>query len=106
MIGASNLRVGQVLEITFPTFASRITLKSECELTVEIIAGDNAGFTDSVEYETLVVRDGVVIVSWQEHIGSTVVHVLDLLVDQAHTFVTPAKGGFMRLNGQIQLSAE
>jgi hypothetical protein len=26
-IGVSNLRVGQVLEITFPTFTPRITLK-------------------------------------------------------------------------------
>jgi hypothetical protein len=45
-IGVSNLRVGQVLEITFPAFTPRITLKSERELTVEIIAGENVGFTD------------------------------------------------------------
>ena len=101
-IGASNLRVGQVLEITFPSFTPRITLNSERELTVEIISGDNAGFTDTVEYEALSVRDGLVILSWQEHIGSTIVHILDLLVNQARTFVTPAKGGFMRLSGPIE----
>src|SRR6266700_1530086 len=44
----------------------------------------------------IAVRNGVVILSWQERIGSTIVHVLDLLVNQAHTFVTPAKCGFMR----------
>ena len=70
-------------------------------MTVEIVAGDNAGFSDTVEYEARAVRDGVVILSWQEHIGSTIVHVLDLLVNRAHTFVTPARGGFMRLDGPI-----
>ena len=34
------LRVGQVLEIGFPTFRPRITVRSERELTVEIVAGD------------------------------------------------------------------
>lgn len=101
-VEASSLRVGDVLEITFPTFRPRITLKSERALTVEIVAGDNAGFSDTVEYEARAVRDGVVILSWQEHIGSTIVHVLDLLMDQAHTFVTPARGEFMRLNGPIE----
>lgn len=101
--GASNLRVGQVLEIKFPTFIPRITFNSKSELTVEILSGDNAGFTDTVEYEAVAIRDGLVILSWQEHIGSTIVHVLDLIANQALTFVTPAKGGFMRLAGRIEL---
>ena len=68
---ASLLPVGQVLEIGFATFTPRITIQSERELTVEIIAGDNVGFSDTVEYEAVTVRDGPVILSWQEHIGST-----------------------------------
>ena len=40
----SALRAGQVLEISFPTFTPRITVHCERELTVKIIAGDNAGF--------------------------------------------------------------
>ena len=95
------LRVGQVLEIRFPTFTPRITVDSERELTVEIIAGDNVGFSDTVEYEAAAVRDGLVILSWQEHIGSTIVHVLDFISGQAYTAVTPVKGGFMRLRGQM-----
>jgi len=90
----TTLNVGQVFELTFPTFTPRITLDSERQLTVEIIAGDNAGFTDTVEYEAVAVRDGLVILSWREHIGSTIVHVLDLIVNEAHTFVTPARGGY------------
>ena len=97
----SPLAVGQVLEITFATFTPRITIRSERELTVEIIAGDNMGFSDTVEYEAVAVRDGLVILSWQEHIGSTVVHVLDLTSCQAYTAVTPANGRFMRLTGRI-----
>ena len=97
----SPLPVGQVLEIGFPTFTPRITIRSERELTVEITAGDGAGFSDSVDYEAVAVRDDVVILSWREHMGSTIVHVLDLSSGKAYTAVTPAEGGFMRLTGRI-----
>jgi len=102
---ARPLPVGQVLEIGFPTFTPRITIRSERELTVEIVAGENIGFSDTVEYEAVVVRDGLVMLSWQEHIGSTVVHVLDLVSAEAYTAVTPAKGGFMRLTGRIEVTS-
>jgi hypothetical protein len=46
---ASPLRVGQVLEVSFPTFTPLITIHSERELTVEIVAGDNLGFFGTVE---------------------------------------------------------
>jgi molybdenum cofactor biosynthesis MoaF-like protein len=88
----SPLPVGQVLEISFATFAPRITVHSARELTVEIIAGDNVGFSDTVEYEAVAVRDGLVMLSWREYIGSTVVHLLDLTSPQAYTAVTPATG--------------
>jgi hypothetical protein len=102
----SPLPVGQVLEISFATFTPRITIHSERELTVQIIAGDNIGFSDTVEYEAVAVRDGLIILSWQEHIGSTIVHVLDLTSGRAYTAVTPAKGGFMRLTGRIEVKSE
>ncbi|MGZ6248949.1 MAG: MoaF-related domain-containing protein [Syntrophales bacterium] len=94
-----------MLEISFPTFTPRITVHSERELTVEIVAGDNIGFSDTVEYEAVALRDGLVVLSWQEHIGSTIVHVLDLIAGQAYTAVTPAKGGFMRLTGRIEVKS-
>ena len=99
----SPLPVGQVLEISFGAFTPRITIDSERELTAEIVAGDNIGFSDTVEYEAVAVRDGLVILSWQEHIGSTIVHVLDLTSCKAYTAVTPAKGGFVRLAGRIEI---
>ncbi|MGD9803241.1 MAG: hypothetical protein AB7E81_03070 [Hyphomicrobiaceae bacterium] len=102
---ASALAIGQVLEISFATFTPRITIHSERELTVEIIAGDNVGFSDTVEYQVVAVRDDLLILSWQEHIGSTVVHVLDLAADEAYTAVTPAKGAFMRLTGRIEVKS-
>src|SRR5262252_6166324 len=97
----SPLPVGQVFN--FAAFTPRITIHSERELTVEIIAGDNVGFSDTVEYEAVAVRDGLVILSWQEHIGSTIVHVLDLACCKAYTALTPAKGGFVRLAGRIEI---
>jgi len=104
-VATSPLRVGQVLEINFPTFTPRITVHSERELTVEIVAGDNIGFSDTVEYEAVAVRDGLVFLSWREHIGSTVVHVLDFASGDAYTAVTPAKGGFMRLAGRVKVKS-
>ena len=82
---ARPLPVGQVLEIGFPTFTPRITIRSERELTVEIVAGENIGFADVVEYEAVAIRDRLVMLSWREHIGSTIVHVLDLISAEAHT---------------------
>jgi hypothetical protein len=73
------LLTGHVLEISFATFTPQITVHSERQLTVEIIAGDGIGFSDTVEYEAVAVRDDLIVLSWQEHIGSTVVHVLDLI---------------------------
>jgi hypothetical protein len=102
----SPLLIGQVLEISFAAFTPRITIHSARELTVEIVAGDNIGFSDTVEYEAIAVRDGLVILSWKEHIGSTIVHVLDLTSCRAYTAVTPAKGGFMRLTGRIAVKSE
>jgi hypothetical protein len=46
-------RAGQVLEISFPPFTPRITFRSDRELTVEIVSGDNAGFSDTVAYEAV-----------------------------------------------------
>lgn len=102
---ASALPVGLVLDINFATFTPRITVHSERKLTVEIIAGHNVGFSDTVDYEAVAVRDDLVILSWQEHIGSTIVHVLDLASSQAYTAVTPAKGAFMRLTGGIEVKS-
>jgi hypothetical protein len=99
------LRAGQVLEIGFPTFTPRITIHSECEVTVEVIAGDNVGFADTVEYEAVAVRDQLVVLSWREQIGSTIVHVLDFASGTAYTAITPATGGFMRLTGQIDVKS-
>jgi hypothetical protein len=99
----SPLRVGQVLEIDFPTFTPRIAIDSERILTVTVIDGDNLGFSDTVEYEAVTVRDDLVVLSWREHIGSTIVHVLDFASGEAYTAVTPAKGEFMRVRGRIRI---
>ena len=102
----SPLGAGQVLEISFPRFTPRITIHSQGELTVDILAGDNAGFSDTVAYEAVVVRDGLVMLSWREHIGSTIVHVLDFNAGEAYTAVTPAKGDFMRLRGRMEVQSQ
>ncbi|MFM9269727.1 MoaF-related domain-containing protein [Halomonas elongata] len=101
MDSLAPLTPGETFAIHFPAFTPRITVEPEGKLTVEIVAGDNAGFSDTVEYDVVVIREDVLMLSWQEHIGSTIVHVLDFGTETAHTAVTPAKGGVMRLTGRI-----
>ncbi|MBF5057642.1 hypothetical protein Y5W_02936 [Alcanivorax sp. 521-1] len=96
---------GLVLDIRFPRFTPRLTFLSERSLSLRILDGDNQGFTDTVDYEAVPLRDGLVMLSWQENIGTTVVHVLDFTADTAHTVVTPEKGGFLRLTGEIEVIA-
>jgi hypothetical protein len=105
MSGISPLRVDQVLEIGFSAFTARITVHREHRLTVEIVAGDNTGFSDTVDYEAVTVREGLMMLSWREHIGSTIVHVLDFISGTAYTAVTSAKGEFMRLRGRIEINS-
>jgi hypothetical protein len=84
--------VGLVLTIRFGGFTPQITVHSERELTVEIIEGDGSvGFSDTVEYQAVTVRDDLVVLSWQEHIGSTIVHVLDLSSSRAYTQSHPRR---------------
>jgi len=59
-----------VLKISFGTFTPQITIHSERELTVEIISGDGSvGFSDTVEYQAVAIRDGLVVLSWQFGLG-------------------------------------
>jgi hypothetical protein len=95
----SPLRVGQVIEISFATFTPRISIHSERELTVEVIAGAYFGFSDTVEYEAIAVRDDLVILSWQEHNGSTIMHALDFSSCITYAAITPATGKFQRFSG-------
>lgn len=103
---ASPLSVGLVFEVRFAPFTPRITIRSERELTVEIVTGENVGFSDTMAYEAVTVRDGLVFLSWQEHNGSTIAHVLDFNAGMAHTAVTPWTGGFMRLSGPIEIKSD
>jgi hypothetical protein len=93
---------GESLRIEYAEFTPLITFHEGSKLTVRIVAGLNAGFADTVAYEAVAVREGLVVLSWREHIGSTVVHVLDLDAKRAYTVVSPAKGDLMRLVGPIQ----
>jgi hypothetical protein len=98
---ASEFTVGRTLEIDFPDFKPRITFEPEQRASVQIVAGDNAGFAETVKYEAVWFSEAILVLSWRERIGSTVVHVLDLSSGEAYTLVTPATGGFMRLQGRI-----
>lgn len=99
----SQLPTDQTFEIAFATFTARITIRSDHELKVETVEDGKVTFSDTVDYEAVAIRDGLVFLSWREHIGSTIVHTLDFVSGDSYTAVTPAKGGFMRLKGRIDM---
>jgi len=70
-------RADDELRIAFASFSDRIAFHDGRRLTVNVVDGENAGFSDTVDYEAIVVRKGIILLSWQEQIGSTIVHVLD-----------------------------
>jgi MoaF-like len=90
------------LRIAFVPFKVHISFHEWQRLTVNVVEGVNAGFADTVDYQAILVREDIVVLSWQEHIGSTIVHVLDFANDRTHTYVTPEQGGFLRLSGTFR----
>ena len=62
------------------------------------------GFKNFVMRGNLVELADAVVIGTQ--FSSTVVHVLDLSSSRAYTAVTPAKGGFMRLTGRVEVKSE
>ena len=99
---ASEFQDNRVLEIAFSEFRSRLTFLSDQRLTTQVVAGDDAGFSDTVNNEAVWFSDSILVLSWRERIGTTVVHVLDLASSDAYTLVTPPTGGFMRLQGRLK----
>ena len=93
----------RTLVIRFPTFTPRITFHANGTLTVEIVDGEDAGFRDTIPYQAVEPREGLVVLSWLERIGSTVVHVLDLDTGHAYTVVARAEGSLLRMEGRIEL---
>ena len=93
---------GRVLVIRFPTFTPRITFQAGGRLKVEIVDGEDAGFQDTVPYQAALLRANLVVLSWQERVGSTVVHVLDLDVGRTYSVVGRGRGGLLRLAGTIE----
>ena len=74
---------------------------ADSELWIAFVR-ENAGFMDTVGYQVIRVREDIVVMSWQEHIGSAIVHVLDFANDRTHTYVTPEQGGFLQLSGTLR----
>jgi hypothetical protein len=85
----------------FADFSVRLDLRSSSMLHLEILEGDNKGFKDDVAYELHWLRQDVAVLSWRETIGTTVTHVIDLAASRTYATVTPAKGGFLRLEGRL-----
>ncbi len=93
---------GGTLVIRFPTFTPRITFHAHHQLTVEILDGEDAGFRETLPYQAVLPRANLVVLSWQDRRGSSVVHTLDLDIGRSYTVVAPAKGRLLRLEGKVE----
>lgn len=96
-----SIHAGGVLEFEFPQFTARVQLETEKKLHLRIIAGENIGFEDRTTYEVRSVAEEVVVLSWQETIGTSVVVVMDKASGHAYALVTTAHGNFLRLDGRV-----
>jgi hypothetical protein len=96
---------GRVLEIGFPTFTPRITFRSERELTVEIVAAKASALPIPSNMKLSPFATG----SPSSRGGSTSEarsYTCSISISgQAYTAVTPAKGGFWRLTGRIEIKS-
>jgi hypothetical protein len=93
---------GGTLVLRFPTFTPRITFHADNRLTVEILEGDDAGFRETLPYQAALPRANLVVLSWQDQLGRSVVHTLDLDVGRSYTVVAPAKGNLLRMEGKVE----
>lgn len=95
---------GRTLTFSFDQFTARVSLRADNTLSVEIANGENNGFIDEARYEVHAMRDDITVLSWEESIGTTVTHVIDLSARRTYATVAPASGGFFRLVGTVHSS--
>ena len=93
---------GGTLVIRFATSTRCLTFHANNKLTVEIIDGEDAGFRETLPYQAVLPRANLVVLSWQERIGNSVVHTLDLDIGRSYTVIAPAKGSLLRLEGNVE----
>ena|SRR5437763_5341652 len=93
---------GGTLVIRFATFTPRLTFHANNKLTVEIVDGENAGFRETLSYQAVLPRANLVVLSWQERLGGSAVHTLDLDIGRSYTVIAPAKGSLLRLEGKVE----
>lgn len=93
---------GGTLVIRFPSFTPRITFHADNQLTVEIVDGENAGFRETLRYQAALPRANLVVLSWQDRLGRSVVHTLDLDVGRSYTVIAPDKGALLRMEGNVE----
>jgi hypothetical protein len=98
---ATEIPVGHTFEIDFGLLKPRVTFLSTTHLRFEILEGEYAGLTETVEYEVVPLRPGLFVVSWQEKSKTTVVHVEDFAEGVVHTHITFPDDSFVRLSGPI-----
>jgi len=99
-----SLDPGRSLIVEFDAFRVRLDLRTSETLRLTVLDGDDAGFEDDVVYGLRWLRPDLAVLSWQERIGTTVTHVIDLPASRTYATVAPAKGGFLRLEGRLATS--
>lgn len=95
---------GKSYLFNYDGFIVRDTFFSATEMKFEIVEAPAPlkGLTGQHPYQAREVRPGVVLVSWQEHDGGTVVKLIDLTNKIAYSNYTDAKLGFHPRSGTLQ----
>lgn len=98
----SHFPVGLVIDVSYPIFAVRLSIRSETELQFEIKDGPLAR-SEVVEIQVVRLGNGVFAVSWQEASGATVANIQDYDRGLVHSFATLPDGRFLRMTGTLNL---
>ena len=100
----NRLCSGASLEIEFDSFVALLEIRSSNQM--HLMAETTRASLTIFFMSCTRVRDDVAVLSFQEHIGTTVTHVIDFAASRAYTTVAPASGGFLRLMGRVQFSSQ
>ncbi|WP_233198689.1 MULTISPECIES: nuclear transport factor 2 family protein [Luteimonas] len=95
--------IGMELDVTYPEFRVSLTLQSASTLRFQIQEGPYAR-TETVDIRVEPLGNGLLVVSWQERDGATVVNLQDFDRGVIHSFATLPDGRFLRMTGTFEVT--
>src|SRR5262249_17909860 len=98
---AVDLPIGRSFDCLFETFVPTLTFVDAAHLRLDI-PGDTGTDRQTVDVAPVVLRDGLVLLSWTERNGTVVFHVHDYTKGLAYSHARLPDGVLVRSRGEIR----